>query len=133
MGRKRIGDRVKHSYLFNSFVKEGVRVAFGTDWPVEPLNPMLGLYAAVTREFLEGGPEGGWFPDEKLTMEQAVEFYTLGSAYAEFQEDVKGSIKAGKLADIVVLDKNLFEIPHKEILETKVDMTILGGEIVYQK
>jgi predicted amidohydrolase YtcJ len=130
---KRIGDRVKHSYLFNSFVKADVRIAFGTDWTVEPLNPMLGLYAAVTREFPDGGPEGGWFPDEKITLEQAIEFYTVGSAYAEFQEHVKGSIEVGKLADLVVLDKNLFEIEPKEILETKPYMTIVGGKIVFEK
>ncbi|MCI0493361.1 amidohydrolase family protein [candidate division KSB1 bacterium] len=130
---KRIGDRVKHSYLFNSFLKADVKIAFGTDWTVEPLNPMLGLYAAVTREFPDGGPEGGWFPDEKITLEQAIEFYTLGSAYAEFQEHVKGSIQVGKLADLVVLDKNLFEIEPKEILETKPYMTIVGGKIVFEK
>lgn len=130
---KRIGDRVKHSYLFNSFVKADVKIAFGTDWTVEPLNPMLGLYAAVTREFPDGGPEGGWFPDEKITLEQAIEFYTLGSAYAEFQEHVKGSIEVGKLADLVVLDKNLFEIEPKEILEARPYMTIVGGKIVFEK
>lgn len=130
---KRIGDRVKHSYLFNSFVEAGVNIAFGTDWTVEPLNPMLGLYAAVTREFPEGGPEDGWFPDEKISLAQAITFYTLGAAYAEFQEDVKGSIEAGKLADMVVLDKNLFEIPPKEILTTKTDLTVLGGKVVYKR
>lgn len=130
---KRIGDRAKHSYLFNSFVKAGVKIAFGTDWTVEPLNPMLGLYAAVTREFPEGGPKGGWFPDEKITLEQAIEYYTLGSAYAEFQDHVKGSITVGKLADLVVLDRNLFEIQPQEILEAKVDLTIIGGKIVFQR
>jgi predicted amidohydrolase YtcJ len=130
---KRIGERVKHSYLFNSFVKAGVKIAFGTDWTVEPIDPMLGIYAAVTREFPEGGPEGGWFPDEKITLEKAIEYYTLGSAYAEFQENEKGSIEEGKWADLVVLDKNLFEIPPREILSTNVDMTILGGKIVYER
>jgi predicted amidohydrolase YtcJ len=130
---KRIGKRVKNSYLFNSFVKARVKVAFGTDWPVESLDPMLTLYAAVTREFPEGGPEGGWFPREKITLEQAIEFYTLGAAYAEFQEKNKGSVKIGKLADLVVLDKNLFKIPAKEILNTKVDLTILGGKLVYRR
>lgn len=130
---KRIGERVKHSYLFNSFVKEGVKIAFGTDWTVEPLDPMLGLYAAITREFPAGGPEGGWFPDEKITLEQAIEFYTLGSAYAEFQENVKGSIKPGKLADLVVLNQNLFEIQPGELLKTKVDLTILGGKVVFER
>jgi len=130
---KRIGDRVKNAYLFKSFVKAGVKVAFGTDWVVEPIDPMLTLYAAVTREFTQGGPEEGWFPDEKISMGKAIEFYTLGSAYAEFQEDVKGSIKIGKLADIVILNKNLFEIPKKEILNTKVDITIMNGKIVYKR
>jgi len=130
---KRIGDRVKHSYLFNSFVKANVHIAFGTDWAVEPLNPMLGLYAAVTREFPEGGPAGGWFPDEKITLAQAIEFYTLGAAYAEFQETIKGSIQVGKLADLVVLDKNLFEAPPREILTTKVDLTLLAGKVVFKR
>ncbi|UCH96477.1 MAG: amidohydrolase [Candidatus Aminicenantes bacterium] len=130
---KRIGNRVKNSYLFNSFVKAGVKVAFGTDWPVESLDPMLTLYAAVTREFPGGGPGGGWFPEEKITLEQAIEFYTLGAAYAEFQEKNKGSVKVGKLADLVVLDKNLFKIPTKEILNTKVDLTILGGKVIYKR
>ncbi len=130
---KRIGGRAKHSYLFNSFVKAGVNIAFGTDWTVEPLNPLLGLYAAITREFPEGGPKGGWFPEEKITLAQAVEFYTIGSAYAEFQDHVKGSIQEGKLADLIVLDRNLFEIQPKEILDAKVDLTILGGKIVFQR
>jgi hypothetical protein len=129
---KRIGDRVKNAYLFNSFVKNDVKLAFGTDWPVESLNPMLSIYAAITREFPQGGPENGWFPEEKITLEQAIEFYTIGSAYAEFQENVKGSIKKGKLADLVVLDRNIFEIPEKDILKTKVKYTILNGKIVYK-
>ena len=130
---KRIGERVKNAYLFNSFVNNGVKLAFGTDWPVEPLNPMQGIYAAVTREYPEGGPENGWFPEEKITLEQAIEFYTLGSAYAEFQEKIKGSIEKGKLADLVVLDRNIFKIPKREILKTKVDYTILNGKIVYKR
>ncbi len=130
---KRIGQRCQNAYRFNSFLQAGVKIAFGTDWTVESLNPMLGLYAAVTREFPEGGPEGGWHPEEKITLAQAIELYTLGSAYAEFQEDRKGSIKVGKLADLVVLDKNLFEIPAKEILNARVDLTLVNGKIVYEK
>ncbi len=130
---KRIGQRCRNAYRFNSFLQAGVKIAFGTDWTVEPLNPMLGLYAAVTREFPEGGPEGGWHPEEKITLAQAIELYTLGSAYAEFQEDRKGSIKVGKLADLVVLDKNLFEVPAKEILNARVDLTLVDGKIVYEK
>jgi len=131
--KNRIGDRIEHAYLFDAFNKAGVNMAFGTDWTVEPLNPMLGLYAAVTREFPEGGPEGGWFPEEKISLEEAIMFYTMGSAYAEFQEHCKGSIQVGKLADLVVLEKNLFEISPKEILNTKVDLTILGGKIVFER
>ncbi len=128
----RIGDRAQYSYRVGGFVKTGAKVALGTDWTVEPLNPMLGLYAAVTREFPEGGPEGGWFPDEKISLEQAVEYYTLGSAYAEFQENVKGSVKAGKIADLVVLDRNVFEVPLQEIMDARILTTIVGGKIVYQ-
>jgi predicted amidohydrolase YtcJ len=130
---KRIGDRTKYSYLFKSFVDAGARLAFGTDWTVEPLDPMLGLYAAVTREFPEGGPAGGWYPEEKITIEQAIEYYTLGSAYAEFQEHKKGSIQPGKLADLVLLSKDILTIPAREILSTEVEMTVLGGKVIFEK
>jgi predicted amidohydrolase YtcJ len=120
------------AYDFKSFVDAGARIAFGTDWFVEPLDPMLGLYAAVTRQFPDGTPAGGWFPEERLTLAQAIEFYTLGSAFAEFAETEKGSIVEGKLADLVVLSKNLFEIAPREILTTKAVMTITGGRIVHE-
>ncbi len=92
---KRIGKRVADAYRFASFLNNGVRLAFGTDWDVEPLDPRLGLYAAVSRELPGGGPAGGWHPEEKLSLAQAIEAYTLGSAYAEFQETVKGSVTTG--------------------------------------
>jgi len=130
---KRIGARVKDAYRFASFLQGGVRLAFGTDWDVEPLDPRLGLYAAVARELPAGGPSGGWHPEEKLTLEQAIEAYTLGSAYAEFQEQTKGTITAGKLADLVVMEKNLFAIPEKDILTTPVAMTVLNGKIVFKR
>ena len=130
---KRIGSRVGNAYRFASFQKEGVHLAFGTDWPVEPLDPRLGLYAAVTRELPGGGPPGGWHSDEKLSLAEAIEHYTLGSAYAEFQENEKGSIAPGKWADLVVMEKNLFEIPQKDILNTAVAMTILAGKIIFKK
>ncbi len=128
---KRIGERCRYCYRMESFVRAGVSVAFGTDFFVEPLNPMLGIYAAVTREFVEGGPQGGWYPDEKMSLESAIYCYTMGSAYAEFQENVKGSLAPGKWADLVVLDHNLFEIPHPDILKTKALMTMVNGMIVY--
>jgi predicted amidohydrolase YtcJ len=108
-------------------------LAFGTDWDVEPLDPRLGIYAAVSRELPAGGPAGGWHPDEKLSLAEAIENYTLGSAYAEFQENVKGSIAPGKWADLAVLEKNLFQIPKKDILKTAVTMTVLAGKIIFKR
>ena len=130
---KRIGARAHNAYRFASFLKNGVRLAFGTDWDVEPLDPRLGIYAAVCRELPAGGPAGGWHPDEKLSLEEAIEQYTLGSAYAEFQENAKGSIAPGKWADLVVMEKDLFQIPKKDILKTPVAMTILSGKIIFKK
>ena len=121
------------AYRFASFLKSGVRLAFGTDWDVESLDPRLGLYAAVSRELPGGGPAGGWHPDEKLSLAEAIESYTLGSAFAEFQENEKGSIAQGKWADLAVMEKNLFQIPKKDILKTAVAMTILAGKIIYKK
>ncbi len=129
---RRIGPaRSRIAYNFRSFADAGARIAFGTDWYVEPLDPMIGLYAAVTRQFADGTPEGGWFPQERLTMAQALEYYTLGSAYAEFAETRKGSITEGKLADLVLLSKDLFTVPPREILDTKAVLTIVGGRIVH--
>jgi len=130
---KRIGrERCRNAYRFKSFAEAGARLAFGTDWTVEPLDPMLGLYAAATREYPEGGPPGGWFPEEKITLAQAIEFYTLGSAYAEFMDRAKGSIEVGKLADVVVLSKDILGAAAPEILHTKVVYTIVGGKVVYE-
>jgi predicted amidohydrolase YtcJ len=128
----RIGhDRASRTYAFRTFLDHGVKLAFGTDWDVAPLNPMLGLYAAVTRETLDGKNPQGWFPEQKLTVAEAVEAYTMGSAYAEFQEKEKGSITVGKLADIVLLSADIFSIPPDEIRDVKVLKTIVGGKIVW--
>jgi len=119
---QRLGkERARKAYPFRSLLESGVVLAFGTDWPIEPLNPMLGIHSAVTRD------------RERLSVEQAVRAYTWGSAYAEFQEREKGSLEVGKLADIVVLSKDIFTIAPEEILETEVEMTVLGGEIVYSR
>ena len=131
---KRIGtERSRGAYAWNSLKKTGARLAFGTDYSVEPLNPMEGLYAAVTRKDRMGEDGEGWFPQEKLTMEEAIYYYTVGSAYAQFMEDRKGMIKKGYLADVVILDKNLFSIPQNEIMKTKVDCTIMGGKVVFER
>ncbi len=128
----RIGhDRASRTYAFRTFLNHGIRLAFGTDWDVAPLNPMLGLYAAVTRETLDGKNPKGWFPEQKLTIEESVEAYTLGSAYAEFQEKEKGSITVGKLADMVLLDADILTIPPDQIRGVKVVKTVVGGKIVF--
>jgi predicted amidohydrolase YtcJ len=129
---KRIGtERSKGAYVWRSLIDYGAMLAFGTDYQVEPLNPMEGLYAAVTRKDRLGEEGEGWFPKQKLTMEEAIKYYTLGSAYAQFMDDRKGMIKSGYLADIVITDKDLLSIPETEIMKTKVDYTITGGKVVY--
>lgn len=129
VGAKRLPD----AYRWRSFLDAGVPLAFGTDWFVEPLDPRLGLYAAVTREFPEGGPAGGFQPQEKLTLEQALDAYTRGSAYAEFAEHEKGTLVPGKLADLVVFEKDLFRIAPRAILSTPVDLTVVGGRVVFER
>ncbi|MGH9501805.1 MAG: amidohydrolase [Terriglobales bacterium] len=128
----RIGhDRASRTYAFRTFLEHGVRLAFGTDWDVAPLNPMLGLYAAVTRATLDGKNPNGWFPEQKLTIAEAVEAYTMGSAYAEFQEKDKGSITPGKLADMVLLSDDVFTVDPTKIRDVKVVKTFVGGKIVF--
>lgn len=128
----RIGhDRARASYAYEMLAKHGVRLALGTDWPVAPLNPLLTLYAAVTRATLDGKHPDGWFPENKLTLDQAIYGYTMGSAYAQFSESEKGSLTTGKLADIVVLDRDLFAIPAAAIKDVRVTDTIVAGQVVY--
>jgi predicted amidohydrolase YtcJ len=128
----RIGhDRASRTYAFRAFLDHGVRLAFGTDWSVAPLNPMLGVYAAVTRETLDGKNPKGWFPEQKLTVAETVSAYTMGSAYAEFQDQEKGSITVGKLADMVILSDDIFSIPPDKIKDVKVTKTFVGGKLVW--
>ena len=110
----------------------GAVLAFGSDWPVAPLDPLLGIYAAVTRATLDGKNPGGWFPEQRLTVEEALRAYTLGAAFAAFQEKEKGTISPGKLADVVVLSDDLFQIPPERIKDVRADITIVGGRLVYQ-
>jgi predicted amidohydrolase YtcJ len=129
----RIGpDRAKTTYAFRTFLDEDVRLALGTDWSVAPLNPMYTIYAAVTRATLDGRRTEGWVPEQKLSVAESVQAYTLGSAYAEFQERDKGSLSPGKLADLVILEKDIFTISPPEIRDVKVDTTIVGGKAVWQ-
>ncbi|HEY2905003.1 MAG TPA: amidohydrolase [Vicinamibacterales bacterium] len=131
---RRIGpERVKTTYAFRTLIDKGVRLALGTDWPVAPLNPMLTLYAAVTRATLDGKNPNGWVPEQKISLQQAVAAHTAGSAYAEFQEKEKGTIARGKLADLVILSDDIFSIPPAAIKDAKVQTTIVAGKIVYQR
>ena len=110
-----------------------MRLAIGTDWPVAPLDPMLGLYAAVTRATLDGKHPGGWVPEQRISMAEAVEGYTLGAAYAEFAEKDKGSITTGKLADLVMLGEDVLRIDPAAVRTAQVAMTMVGGKVVYEK
>jgi predicted amidohydrolase YtcJ len=129
---RRIGhDRSSRTYAFRTFLDHGIRLALGTDWDVAPLNPMLTLYAATTRATLDGKNPNGWFPEQKLTIQEAIEAYTMGSAYAEFQENEKGSISAGKLADMVLLSDDVLSIDPVKIRDVKVLKTWVGGKLTY--
>jgi len=132
--RNRIGkEREMLTHMYKSYLDNNVQIAFGTDWPVAPLNPMYGLYAAVTRRTVDGNNPNGWIPEQKITIEEAIKAYTLDAAYASFEESIKGSIEVGKLADMVVLSDNILTIDPIKIWDVKVEMTIFDGEIVYEK
>jgi predicted amidohydrolase YtcJ len=130
---KRIGqERARSSFAWRSMLEAGAPLAFGTDWPVAPLNPLLGVYAAVTRATLDGKHPQGWIPNERLSVEEALRAYTYGSAYAAFEEREKGTIAPGKLGDIVVLSEDVFRIPPEKIRDVRVVLTVVGGKIVHQ-
>jgi predicted amidohydrolase YtcJ len=129
----RIGhDRASRTYAFRTFIDHGVRLAFGTDWPIAPLDPLLTLYAATTRATLDGKHSQGWFPEQKVSIQEAVAAYTMGAAYAEFQEHEKGSIEPGKLADLVLLSQDVLTIAPAAIRDTHVLTTWVGGVAVYE-
>lgn len=131
---KRIdAERIRTTYAFRSLLDTGATLAFGSDWPVAPMVPLLGIYAAVTRRTLDGKNPGGWVPEQKITVAEAVHAYTVGSAFAEYEESIKGSLAPGKLADLVVLSDDIFHIDPVEIANTRVEMTIFDGKIVYQR
>ncbi len=126
-------DRAKSSYAFKSLIDSGVHLAFGSDWYVAPADPIAGIYAAVTRRTIDGENPAGWVPEQKITVEQALRAYTYEGAYASFEEDRKGMIKAGMLADLVLIDRDLTEIPPETIRDAKVLKTIVGGQVVYSR
>ena len=130
---KRIGpERSKGTYAFRSLLEASVVLAFGSDWTVAPLNPLEGIKAAGTRQTLDGKHPDGWIPEQKLTLDQAVRAYTVGSAYAEFADKVKGTITPGKLADLVVLDRDLYQAKPAEFDRARVVLTVMDGQIVWE-
>jgi len=136
---ERIGrERCRGAYAFRSLLDNGAMLSFGSDWPGTSaaeyyMHPKYLLHAAVNRTTLKGEPKGGWFPEQKISMEEALKAYTINNAKAALEGDVRGSLKAGKLADITVLDRNLMKIDPKRILETNVELTMVDGKIVYQR
>jgi len=131
---QRLGpERAKGAYAWATMLKHGVHLAFGTDYPVETINPMRGLHACVTRELPEGGPAGGWEPQEKISLDECIRDYTVGSAYGEFQETRKGHIAPGMFADMIVLSADFIKLASREILRTEVLQTYVGGRLVYHK
>jgi predicted amidohydrolase YtcJ len=130
---KRIGpDRIHFTHVYKSLLDNNVKVAFGTDFPVAPLNPLLGIYAAVTRRTVDGKNPKGWIPEQKISIEDAIKCYTLNPAYASFDENIKGSIEVGKLADLVVLSDDILSIDPVKIKDVFVEMTVFNGEIIYK-
>ncbi len=131
---KKIGPkRARWSYAWRSMLDAGAQLAFGSDWPVAPLSPMLGIYAAATRATLDGKHPEGWIPEERLTVEESLHAYTAGGAFAAFEENEKGAIAPGKLADLVVLSEDILAVPPQRIEKIKVKMTIAGGRIAYEE
>ncbi len=129
---ERLGpERLKGAYAWRSFLDEGVRVPFGSDFPVERVDPLLGFYAAVTRQDANGEPDGGWMPEQRFTRAEALRAFTLDAAYAGFAEDEVGSIEPGKRADFVVLSKDIMTVPDREILQARVEATYLDGEAIF--
>ena len=130
LGKERIEEG---AYVWQKLLKSGARIANGTDVPVEPISPVACFYASVTRRTLKGEPSGGYEPDQKMTREQALRSYTLDAAYAGFEENIKGSIKVGKLADFTVFSQDIMKVPEDDLLKTEIEYTIIDGKVVYKK
>jgi predicted amidohydrolase YtcJ len=126
-------ERARTTYPFESLRRAGARLAFGSDWTVAPLSPVLGIYAATTRRTLDGAHPGGWVPEEKVSVEEAVRAYTVNGAWVEFAESFKGTIEPGKAADLVALDRDILTVPPEDIAGAKVTMTVFDGKILHRK
>jgi predicted amidohydrolase YtcJ len=134
MAEKRLGpDRLKCAYAWQSMLRTGAKLAFGTDFPVESPNPFPGLSAAISREDINGQPPGGWFPSERLTFQQALDAYTRGAAYAGFAEQKIGALEPGKWADFVIVDRDPTKVNPQELARTQVLQTWVAGQNVWKK
>lgn len=130
---RRLGRRSRWAYPMRTLLDTGAMLTFGSDCPVMTMDPILGIYTAVTRKRVSGYPSGGWHPEERITVEEAVRAYTKDAAYASGEEGIKGTLEVGKLADLVVLSEDIFEVQEEDIPRVRVEMTILDGEIVYKR
>jgi predicted amidohydrolase YtcJ len=130
---KFIGDRIKTTYAFRSLLDQKARLAFGSDWFVAPPTPLEGIYAAVTRRTLDDKNPDGWVPEQKISVEEALRAYTATAAYASFEESSKGTLAPGRLADLVVLERNIFDIAPEQIRDVKVTTTVVGGKVVFRR
>jgi predicted amidohydrolase YtcJ len=128
----RVGpERIKGAYAWRTVLNSGARLALGSDFPVESVNPFFGIYSAVTRQDHQGGPAGGWYPDQKLTLAEAIRGFTSDAAFAAFEESSRGTLEQGKLADLTIVDGDLYAAPQSQLFATKVRYTVVGGNIVY--
>jgi hypothetical protein len=123
--------RLQSSYAWRLLLDHGAVLAFGSDWPVAPMDPLLGIYAAATRRTLDGKNPQGWVPKQRITVPEAIHAYTVGSAFAEHQEHVKGSLEAGKLADLAVLTDDILQMPTTDLDKARVYMTVFDGTVIY--
>ncbi len=129
----RVGpERIKGAYAWRTVLNSGARLALGSDFPVEDVNPLFGLYSAVTRQDQQGNPPGGWYPDQKLTLPEAIRGFTSDAAFAAFEESSRGTIEPGKLADLTIVEGDLYAAPQSQLFATKVRYTVVGGEMVYR-
>ncbi len=131
---RRLGtDRLAGSYAWRSLLASGARLAGGSDFPVEPVNPFFGIHAAVTRRDRNGEPLDGWRPEQRLTLDEAIRLFTIDAAYAAFEEDLKGTIEPGKLADFILLDRDPYAIRPEELHAVLVETTVVGGSVVFRR
>lgn len=134
MADDRVGkERIETSYAWKTMMDMGIHISGSSDCPIEPFDPILGVYSAVTRKDLKGNPKDGWYPEECLSLYDSLKLYTTNSAYSTFEEDIKGKIKVGMFADLIILSDNITKIPEDDIKDLVIDMTMVGGKIVYTK